>query len=604
MMKKTVYYLLLCLFFAINYSSFAQQQKIDSLLALLPQSKEDTMKVNLLLNIAEQSLRQGDYKQSIQVCEKGLLLAEKLKFVRGLGNLHHMLGSLYIDKSNYEKALFHLLEAAKIRENLGDDNNLAKTLANIGALYQDRKDFQQALLYSEKALTIFIKRNDKYPISLLKGNIGHLYTLTKQYDKGMQYLEDALLLKKELGDLQGLTYVYNYIGHNRIAQKDYKKALTYYLQALKIEEDNKQFFLMVASNANLSDVYFKLKDYPNSRKHAEKALQLSEQVGAKLQMSEIYMNFFRLDSAQNNYQSALGWYKKSRLLNDSLNNVESNKKIAELQTTFEVEKKEILLQKQQSEINNLEAKNQIQIFVLVGTSFLSLLLLVGGYLFYKNRQLKAQFALLESEQRWKRSQMNPHFFFNALSSIQKFVMQADTLKATSYIAKFARLMRQVLEQSQDEFTTLAEEIETIRNYIQLQQLRFADKFEYELVISEDLDLENTLIPSMFTQPIIENAIEHGLKPQVGKGLLKISIQPAEHSPKGEKKQYFMVEIEDNGVGKQVSQDNKMPNHRSFATQIMAERIALLNKQKNMAISLETIEKPNQSGIIVRILLPL
>jgi LytS/YehU family sensor histidine kinase len=200
--------------------------------------------------------------------------------------------------------------------------------------------------------------------------------------------------------------------------------------------------------------------------------------------------------------------------------------------------------------------------------------------------------------------MNPHFFFNALSAIQKFVMQADTLKATSYIAKFAKLMRQVLEQSQDEFTTLAEEIETIRNYIQLQQLRFADKFEYELEVSEDLDLENTLIPSMFTQPIIENAIEHGLKPQSEKGLLKINIKPATNSPKGDGKKYFMVEIEDNGVGKQASQGNKSPNHRSFATQIMAERIALLNKQKNMAIRLETVEKPNQAGIIVRILLPL
>jgi tetratricopeptide (TPR) repeat protein len=582
----------------------AQNKQIDSLINLLSTQKEDTTKVNLFLTCAEKSLEQGEYNKAILFCEQGLTLSQKLGFKKGLGNLNHRLGSLYIDKSNYEKALKHLLEAVRIREHLKDDNNLARSLSNIGALYQDRKDYKQALLYSQKALAIFLQTNDKYPISLLKGNIGHLYTLNKDYDNGLRYLQEALELKKELNDLQGLTYVYNYIGHNYIGRKSYPKALNYYLEALAIEEKYNQTFLMVASYANISDTYFRLKDYKNSRQYAEKALKSSQKVGAKLQMSEIYLNFFRLDSAQSNHKSALEWYKKSRLLTDSLNNIESNKRIAELQTTFEVAQKEneIIALSKETQIQKLELKQQN--WLLIALLCFVLISVFISYFFYRNRQLKAQFALLDSEQRWRRSQMNPHFFFNALSAIQRFVMQADTLKATSYIAKFAKLMRQVLEQSQDEFTTLAEEIETIRNYIQLQQLRFVDKFDYELEISEDLDLENTLIPSMFTQPIIENAIEHGLKPQTGKGLLKISIKPNENNQNSAKKRSFTIEIDDNGVGKQASEDKKLTSHRSFATQIMAERIALLNKQKNINIRLETVEKPNQAGVIVRILLPL
>jgi two-component sensor histidine kinase len=365
---------------------------------------------------------------------------------------------------------------------------------------------------------------------------------------------------------------------------------------------------MIYSLNGIAEVLKEQKRYEESIKTLKKSLVIAKQIDALSEINTTYNLLAENYQKQGKHKEAWYYAELAKQTNDSIFSIEKAKEILKLQTAFDVERKEIALekqkieiQKQNIEIENLEAKSQIQIFVLVGTSFLSLLLLLGGYLFYKNRQLKAQFALLESEQRWKRSQMNPHFFFNALSAIQKFVMQADTLQATSYIAKFARLMRQVLEQSQDEFTTLAEEIETIRNYIQLQQLRFADKFTYELEISEDLDLENMLIPTMFTQPIIENAIEHGLKPLTGKGLLRISIKPENTHQNTNKKQHFMVEIEDNGLGKQ---DSQSPKHRSFATQIMAERIALLNKQKDMAISLETIEKPNQAGIIVRILLPL
>ncbi len=521
------------------------------------------------------------------------------------------LGNIYFKKLNYIQALLTYQKALKLAEVLGNKQAIAICLNNIASIHEKEKDYPQALKIYEQSLVIKEAAKDKKGMAATLNNIGIIYEKQEQFATALNYHQKANKIYEELKDNQGIAMMMNNIAAVEKKQKKNDEALIKYQKGLILKEKVGDKRGMIYSLNGIAEVLKEQKRYEEGAKFLEKSLVIAQEIEALSEMNTTYNLLVDNYKAQGNYKKALLYVELAKNTNDSIFSIEKAKEIVKLQTTFDVERKEIVLEKQKVEIQKQEVElqvlakeNKIQIIALTSLAISLLILAIGGYLFYRNRQLKAQFALLDSEQRWRRSQMNPHFFFNALSAIQKFVMQADTLKATSYIAKFARLMRQVLEQSQDEFTTLAEEIETIRNYIQLQQLRFADKFDYELEVSEDLDLENTLIPSMFTQPIIENAIEHGLKPQSGKGLLKISIKPNENNQNGAKKRSFTIEIEDNGVGKQASQDNKASNHRSFATQIMAERIAILKKQKNIHIGLETIEKPNQTGMLVRILLPL
>ena len=182
-------------------------------------------------------------------------------------------------------------------------------------------------------------------------------------------------------------------------------------------------------------------------------------------------------------------------------------------------------------------------------------------------------AKVEIEHKLLRLQMNPHFIYNSLNAIQNFIFQNRVKESAMYISNFASLMRLVLENSRLDHITIERELNTLKLYLDLQQLRFANKFDYTLDIDPDIDPEEINIPPMFAQPFIENAIEHGFLNKKGKGQIDIRLKL-----KGE---FITFEIQDNGIGRKKSeelrqtQDNIVP-HKSLATEITRERITMLN----------------------------
>jgi sensor histidine kinase YesM len=134
-----------------------------------------------------------------------------------------------------------------------------------------------------------------------------------------------------------------------------------------------------------------------------------------------------------------------------------------------------------------------------------------GVLYFRQGRINAMHEKMLVEQRLFRSQMNPHFIFNSLASVQNFIVKQDDTKASIYLSRFSELVRSILNNSLQEQITLEEEISTIENYLALQKVRFSDQFDYELEVDETLDPESTFVPPMLTQPFIENAIEHGIK---------------------------------------------------------------------------------------------
>lgn len=228
--------------------------------------------------------------------------------------------------------------------------------------------------------------------------------------------------------------------------------------------------------------------------------------------------------------------------------------------------------------------------------FWTIIALLGlglAFLYLKDRfqrqkeRLKLENDLLEMERKALRLQMNPHFIFNALDSISSFIFKKDPKMAVRYLNNFAKLMRLTLESSMEHIHPVETEVSILKNYLELEKLRFSDKFDYSIEVDEELDYTIGL-PPMLIQPHVENAILHGLKPKEGFGSLQISFQLD-----GE---VLTCTIEDDGIGRAKARE--LPNkkaHRSMATQINRDRIDLLRASVDDLIELKIIDKFNQLG---------
>jgi sensor histidine kinase YesM len=238
-------------------------------------------------------------------------------------------------------------------------------------------------------------------------------------------------------------------------------------------------------------------------------------------------------------------------------------------------------------------------YIIVALSLLSLM-----YLFFRQRlgserksnKLKQEKNKLEQDLKQSmlssiKSQMNPHFLFNALNTIQSYIYTNDKENASQYLGKFSELTRMILDLSNKEIVSLAEEIKSLKLYVELEQLRFEDKLKYEFVIDENLSTETSYIPSMLIQPYIENAIKHGLLHQKRPWHLLIKFT--------QKGNGVDVIVDDNGVGRKRSQElNKHKNrkqHESFATNANQKRLEILNKDSKNSISIKIIDKEDQYG---------
>jgi len=221
--------------------------------------------------------------------------------------------------------------------------------------------------------------------------------------------------------------------------------------------------------------------------------------------------------------------------------------------------------------------------MLVAMLFLGLVF--GVYRFRTNNMRKTYLAkMTDSELKALRIQMNPHFIFNSLNSIQYYVLNADSKTAYKYLTKFSSLMRKILQNSKENFLPLEEEIASLKLYLELENMRLEDSLHIQFDIEETIDLHKTLIPTLFLQPFVENAIIHGLMPKEGDKKLKITLKKLN---KG-----FKCEIEDNGIGRDKSKilnEQRSRSHQSTALKAINNRIEIFNTSSKINISMQIVD---------------
>lgn len=420
------------------------------------------------------------------------------------------------------------------------------------------------------------------------------YVLTTQAQFKYRYLKDKSgamkILEELLEDEYNLSYNYqtsintNY-GIYQYYAGNYSKALFHYLKALEASKKNtgdKNFInKLVNSYSNIAEVQIDLNDHNAARQYLDSAKALGIDKISKSKQKAILDYELRLAMETN---------KGSKTITDLVNQIyahqdsvytrKTKKELLALNKANENEKI-LLAEKQASEIENL--KLQLGLLIL---GILALLLTVIGILYYRQRKLKYETSSLQMQQRLLRSQMNPHFTFNTLSAIQDHFKQ-DKVGASSYLVKFSRLLRLILENSTRNYVPLESELEAIEKFMDLQLIRFPNLFTYDI---ERVNLERddlVFIPPMLLQPFIENSIAHGFSGINRKGEISIKLEL--------KEEFISCIIEDNGKG--ISNSGEIRKNTT-STRLISDFL-----RKATGKSILITNKRDEQGVVVSFLIP-
>ncbi len=560
---------------------------------LYRQTKNKQGVANCLHNIGLVYDDWSDYETAIEYYNKSLAIEKELNNKEGSAASLNTIGTVYHSLGKYDKALEHYQQSLKIYEDLNDVKGSAQLYNNIGVLYKIIGNYKKALDCYNKALLKYKTIDYKIGISKILNNIGAIYNSDlKNYDKALQYYKESLKIKQEFGNKKGIAISLNNIGIVYGSYKKYPKALDYLNRALKIMQELNNKKGIVLTEYNIGDIYYSSANYKKAINYYNSSLDLARKVNLKDYMSNIYNSLSALYVSIGNHKKALKYYKQYTAVKDSIFNEESQNKIAELETKYEMEKK-------QQRVEFLTKKNEFQKIQIKRDKYLTyglisiiVLLIIIAFMFVLQNKLKTKQKTLNLEQKLLRTQMNPHFIFNSLIAIQSFMYKNKAVEAGKYLSFFAKLTRLILNNSREEYISIVKEIQTLKYYLELQALRFNNKFEFNIEVDPKIDAANMMIPPMLAQPFIENSIEHGIKDLDTKGEVNIRLNLLNN--------FIVFEIQDNGIGIEKSKKLKISEkatYQSLAISITKERLSFLNKKTHRKIELKINELKDKLGII-------
>lgn len=547
---------------------------------------------NALCNLAMAYSKMDTLNLTIKYNKLALNKAYEIGDSMLIARAYFELGTTYTEKGQYEQALKYLLKALQIVEKKydnGDSLEIIRPLAfitnNVGTLYKRIGNKEKALYYYRLSLNIKSKLGDSAGVANMLNNIGLIYAENSDFNKADDYYDKSISILSKLHDSTGLSETLFNKWELYIKRKHFKKALTYY-DSVKIFKPYFNGRTLTIMYANSADLFLMLNKPDKAYPAIKKALEMAKETKILDMITISYRLLSEYYAQISDYKKAYYYQQKYIQLNDSLINSEVTSKLAEMQARYETEKKEkqitILKKNQQLKEAELEKQKSIK-FVFLASFILVIIitvLLIGKIKAkQKHRQAELEKRNLENEQKLLRSQMNPHFIFNSLNSIQGFISANDSFKAMGFLSKFGHLIRRILENSRENFITLENEIETLRLYIEMEKLRFKDVFDYEIIVDDNLDTENTFIPPLIIQPFVENAIVHGLSPKGKNGKLTVSFRKENNN--------LIIKVTDNGVGREQSSllktdtENK---HKSLGVKLTRERLTLMGKKAKAAVS--------------------
>lgn len=477
----------------------------------------------------------------------------------------------------FNTAIYYFQAAIRGNRQINNFRGLGLALANLAELYNEMDDNEKAIQYSKQALQYLADVNQPYMQTA--GNIADFYIDQGNYDSALVYLKRSSDMAVKIGNTE--TEISNQVILARIfiAQKKYDAAQSLLDKSIaQLRLTDNQWVLSKAL-INYAVLDSSRQDYNAAKKHLTEALTISRKNSFLIFTILSLKNLAALLSRTGDYKNSLLYHNEYVKLKDSVAGEKTKVQLNDLEISYNTLQKEqeIALLKKDNDIKKLELKNSRKTFLFYIAGFIILLALTGIIFYNRSRRNKIKMGKLKAELQSQvlRSQMNPHFIFNCLNSIENFIMQNDKRQASDYLNKFSSLIRSILDSSRNEVVPLSKDMEALNLYVELEQLRFNHKFNYKSFIDPALAGGDYRVPALLIQPYIENAIVHGLA-HSDENDLNLTVTASLEDDK------IKYKIQDNGIGrnksKQYNRHNK-PNHESVGLKITEQRIFIFNGNK-------------------------
>lgn len=481
-------------------------------------------------------------------------------------------GYLNLYDNNYSKSVELLLEADKgisaLTSKLTIKDYYFLTLINsgLGKIYEQNNQHEQSVKAYLRVVNMCETMDIRPRLSWHYLNVGNGYMALDDDDSAEVYFWKAINVKDDVS-LQARASAYANLGHCYLDRKLYDQALDFFNRAEQLYEENstRDFYNFSILDSWKAQLYAELGEHERALHHFDNAYAYAEIIEDYRLLSEVCKSIATFYADLGNHKMAYDYLVEHDRMDQLYEDQASKRERIELEVKYDAEKK-----RRETELLKLKA-TQLQLKAL-------------------------------------RAQMNPHFMFNALNSIQNYITSNDVTLAAKYLSKFAKLMRRSLEYSEQEIISLEEEMEFLMDYLEINaKLRFGDKLKYTIVVDEEIEDDIIGVPTMIVQPYVENAIEHGLRPKEN-GWIRVEFLMLEEDDNS-----ILCVIEDNGIGrkaaKHLQQTVQHHNHKSMGTSITETRLQILhesedNKSFVRIIDLEDTNTGEPLGTRVEVLIPI
>ncbi len=529
------------------------------------------------LKLASAYMLNKNYQESIttytELLEGRLTNYQQVEAYEGLGDVYKAINDPVNSVANYQKGL-DIANRRKIVPKITDLNS------KIGSAYAQGGAAEEAEGYFLNSLNLANEENKKRAVTE-QNTVADFYNFNQDFDKEIELRQGLLDSLSTFGDSEleddldsPLTpQRQNYkIANAFVAQNRYEEAIPYLEKSIEEADESEDLVVQKDATRKLSEIYRDLGDFGKAAESYEQYIDI---------FNDLYVQ------KEQELSQAARFSKEIALTQSRIASLENERDINESRYQLAFQNQELI-----------EKNNRVQKWIIGSLILIAILLMYTAYSqFRRGKQQKFANDVLALKS--LRTQMNPHFIFNALNSVNSFIASNDERAANKYLSEFSQLMRAVLENSEEDFIPLAKEIELLELYVKLEHFRFQDKFDYTVTIDENLRVEEFVIPPMLLQPYVENAVWHGLRYKEEKGLLGITFEQKDTET-------VTITIEDNGIGRKRSKALKTDHQKKQKSKGMGniqKRISILNTMYKDKVDV-TVKDVASNGEGTRVVLTL
>lgn len=533
------------------------------------------------------------------------------------------IGESYFNASNFSKSEEYFIKSKNIYEKLNDKQNLEKVTRKLAQSQENQNKLKAAAKNYKVASNVGYSKSQKIqnsndasrlnsssPVMRMEAIQNNIQNSEKENNKedlaaGYSQMAEANIDAKNIPKAEeNLTTAYKIskdespqqaLAINQkltdlyVGNKDFDKAIAVKKKVLKedfVKENSKK---EVEQIQELADIYIKKDDPKEAINLLKKSYRIALEKGHTLEAQKSVKRLDSLYAISQNVDESVSLYRD--FLGKLPDLVSKDKSLVDEKILEDTEQRISQLEQEKKLKDELIRKKNLFNYSLIGALVILIGLIIFIFRTLKKVQIKNKKIALQSLRR----EMNPHFIFNSLNSVNHFISTNNELEANQYLTKFSKLMRGVMENSTEDFIPFQQELDLLQNYLALEKTRFADKFDYEIEVDENLNTQSLKVPGMLVQPFLENAVWHGLRYRTTKGFLKLKFEKSAEN--------LQITIEDNGIGIEESKKQKTEHQKTRKGRGMKntlERIALLNDLYKQNIECKITDKPDSQGVFVEI----